>query len=301
MSRHDSPPAWLADFQARFSSVLRTGLDRSTGTLRDQRARYDAAACADVRTGGSRDPRAQLATYNRQYWLRLFSVLQDDFPLTTRLLGAFVFNAHAARFFAKHPPRERDLAAAATGFVAFLREDLEQHDPTREKRKRAPARAILQASELDEAFRVVARAPEEPVFKPGPSDLVDLERLRLLPSKAVRLTQEDWPLVKLRDELRSGKHPGERALPLTAAHTRTHDWAVCRTVTGFSVVPLAPLQAELYRALERQRVGEALTQISRAKAGPEGRRNVPQEDLPALTQRYLAEGLRLGLWMGLST
>ena len=34
-------PAWLADFQARFGDVVRTPLDRATGTLTATPERYD--------------------------------------------------------------------------------------------------------------------------------------------------------------------------------------------------------------------------------------------------------------------
>jgi hypothetical protein len=97
VSAHEVPP-WLADFQARFGDTLRTPLDRTSGTLTATPATYDAALVAEV--GSER-----LAVYNRQYWLRLFGVLHDAFPLTARLVGYWAFNEHAGAYLAAQPPR----------------------------------------------------------------------------------------------------------------------------------------------------------------------------------------------------
>lgn len=91
-------PEWLAELQARFGSVLRTPLDRSTGTLSATPETYDPILVAQVS-----DPRG-LAIYNRQVWFRLFEVLQSAFPLTARLLGLWQFNFYASRFLEGNPP-----------------------------------------------------------------------------------------------------------------------------------------------------------------------------------------------------
>ena len=115
----DAPP-WLAAFQARFSAVLCAPLDRSTGTLRERAADYPADACGDALATGRQSAAERLAVYNRQYWFRLFSVLQHEYRLTARLLGAWHFNELAGRFLEANPPRHPDLGCAADGFVTFL-------------------------------------------------------------------------------------------------------------------------------------------------------------------------------------
>src|SRR5262249_13076605 len=107
-------PHWLADLQARFGSVLRTPLDRSTGRLRASEESYPGAAVADVVDGRG------LAVYNRQYWFRLLNALSTAYPITAALLGHWKFNDYAARFLSEHPPRSWDLDRAADGFHEWM-------------------------------------------------------------------------------------------------------------------------------------------------------------------------------------
>ncbi|MET0389926.1 MAG: DNA-binding domain-containing protein, partial [Polyangiales bacterium] len=154
---------WLAALQARFSSVLRTPLDASSGELRCRHDLYPDAACADVLPGPQLSAAARLSLYQRQYWMRLLNVMHDQYPLTVRLLGAFFFNQHALRFLSACPPHSHDLAGATEGFAEFLTADL-QTDPVSHPPRgpSLPRLALLEAARLDAAYRRVFHAPEEP-------------------------------------------------------------------------------------------------------------------------------------------
>src|SRR6185436_18864497 len=98
--------------------MLRTPLDRSSGTLSATPSAYDPLVRAVDGPRGSASER--LAVYNRQYWFRLFRVMQGCFPLTTRLLGHWTFNGHAGRFLLEHAPHGWDIEQASEGFVTWL-------------------------------------------------------------------------------------------------------------------------------------------------------------------------------------
>ena len=82
-----SAPDWLVELQGRFGAVIRTPLDRSSGALRATVSANAPAALDDSLDGPRRPAAERLAVYNRQYWFRLFGVMQTAFPLTARLLG----------------------------------------------------------------------------------------------------------------------------------------------------------------------------------------------------------------------
>lgn len=136
---------WLADFQAEFGNAIRTPLDRSTGTL------------TAITKGG-------MATYNRQYWFRLFEVMQEAYPRTAKALGYWAFNAHAARFLEANPPKSWNLDDVPHGFDRFYTPE----DPSVRDALRADA---------------VARAP---IARPTTLDAADAQT-QLVPSPSVAL------------------------------------------------------------------------------------------------------------------
>jgi len=187
-------PGWLAEFQAHFGDVVRTPLDRSSGTLRATPDRYDAVMTRDARDGPRAPGAARLAVYNRQYWFRLFEVLQAAFPLTARLLGYWTFNGHAGRFLLQVPPRGWDIEAAGLGFVPFLEEELRPEDESTRV-------ALLEAARIDAAWRDVSRAPLRPRYRPSDADATHLLESRLIPSEDLQLVEEHSALLELRRTL----------------------------------------------------------------------------------------------------
>lgn len=291
MSGPARPPAWLEAYQARFSAMLRTPLERASGTLRAQHDGYPSELRAEALPSARLSAAERLAIYNRQYWLRLFTALQQEYRLTAELLGAWTFNALAAQFLEAHPPREHDLARAADGFPSFLEQALPEGGIELERERRAvPARALVQAARIDDAYRSVLRAPEQPVFAPSARDAARLERARLVPSRAARRVEEDWPLLALRERARDG----ERAVALPEPHPAPRAWMICRAIEGLRAVPLEPLEAQLMRLLEELPLDRALAALERAAPAAE------RAELPERARRWLAEGVRHGYWTGIA-
>lgn len=276
-------PAWLAEMQWRFGAVIRTPLDRGSGTLRAATEAYGPDALAEAVDGPRRAAGERLAIYNRQYWFRLFGVMQTAFPLTSRLIGHWHFNGHAARFLLDHPPRHWDLDRAPDGFEDLLGGWLGD-DPRRD--------LLIDAARLDAAWRRIFRAPAVAPFQPAASDAARLLDARLEPSPATALVMERWPLLALRSEAAAARGEARVAAPERLSSPRW--WVLVREATGIRQLGLEARESELLALLRTHTVREALARLE--AACPEAERGA----LPANAQRWLAQGVARGLWAGLS-
>ena len=292
MTSRDAPP-WFRTLQSRFGAMLQTPLARGSGTLRAAPASYDPSLVRETSIPG-RDVSAgqRLATYNRQYWFRLFSVLHGAFPLTTRLFGHWTFNAYASRFISAHPPRGWDIEDIALGFDEFLAQELEGTwvtiEPGGSLRESA---ALLEAARIDAAFYGVFRAPQVAPFLPRPEDAERLLTGQLVLSPAAALFTEHWPLCELRRWL-SGTE-GEAPVPLPARCPAAECWLLLRKQLQISLIPLESSEYQLLTLLSRHPVGDALARLET---------DWPAADraaLPAQAQRWLARSVELGLWVRL--
>ncbi|HEX4340522.1 MAG TPA: DNA-binding domain-containing protein [Polyangiaceae bacterium] len=278
-----STRAFLSDFQARFGAAVCTPLGRRTGTLRALPASYDRALLADI-AGDPARAGARLAVYNRQYWFRLFGVLQDAFALTARLLGYWSFNELAARFLREVPPRGFDIDRVPDGFEQFLAGAVSVD------RVIEPA-LLLEAARVDASWRDVFAAPHVTPYRPEPADVKLLLASRLVPSPAVVVLELHWPLLELKQGLASD--PGERRLPQPARSTRAEWWALGRTPTGVGQRFLTPREGELHALLRRHSVGEALERLE-AECSPAERATLPER-----AREWLARSVEYGFWIGL--
>jgi hypothetical protein len=269
-------PEWLAVLQSRFGAVLRRPLGRDTGILTARLEDYPTDALAEVCDARNASAAERLAVYNRQYWFRLFTVLQTAWPLTTRLLGPWRINAHAERFFLSHPPRHWDLDRVLDGFDTFLAETLEPCDERP---------LYLEAAHLDALRRALFRAPAVTPFVPSAADAARLLDARLLRSPAVALFRETFSLVDI-DLDDPDSHPPK-------ALSTPRWWALHREPSGIRYVALAPLEGELLHLLTEHTVREALGHLEARCTEAE------RATLPAHTQHWLARSVARGTWVGL--
>jgi hypothetical protein len=277
-----SAPDWLAALQDRFGAVLRTPLDRATGTLTADLHAYAPDAVGDVRDAHNAAAAERLAVYNRQYWFRLLGVMQTSFPLAARLLGHWHFNDYAARFLRAHPPHHWALDRVPDGFAPFLAEILDARDARRD--------VLVEAARIDTSWRELFRAPAVAPFRPTAADAARLLDARLAPSPATALVAEHFPLLELKAELAST--PGEAPVPAPARLPHARWWMLVREPDGVRQLPLAPLEGELLALLARHPVGEALARMEAACTEAE------RAELPAHAQRWLARSVERGFWVG---
>jgi hypothetical protein len=284
-------PSWLGELQARFGAALCTPLERGSGTLRARPAAYDPRLAREIVPSTRHSALERVATYNRQYWYRLLSVMHGAFPLTTRLFGHFHFNAYAAEFLLARPPHGWDIDRVPDGFEDDLAGLLENPSSRlRESQPTVEAAALLQAARIDAAFRRVFQAPAEPVYRPTPDAAEQLEHARLRPSLAAAIVAEDWPLCRLRRELLGDRD--ETAVALPPRLVRTQHWALIRTPQRLGQLPLEPEEARLLNLLGNHSVADALGRLE-SECEP-----VRRAALPARAQAWLARSVDLGLWSG---
>lgn len=152
LSPRRKAPAQLADFQRWMGRATARPLDaRPSRALRD-------AANARLRAANGMDGLERLEVYHRQYWYRLLSILQEEYPCVVHLMGLGRFNDWAMRYLGAHPPSSPYLAALDAEFPAFLR-----------RRYRGARReAVLEAAEYERALAKAFDAPEGK--RPSPRD-----------------------------------------------------------------------------------------------------------------------------------
>ncbi len=276
-------PDWLAALQERFGAVLRTPLDRATGTLTADLRAYDHSAVADARDAHNAAAAERLAVYNRQYWFRLLGVMQTSSPLTARLLGHWHFNDYAARFLLAHPPRHWALDRVPDGFAPFLAEALDARDEARD--------VLVEAAQVDASWRELFRAPAVAPFRPTAADAARLLDARLAPSPATALVAEHFPLLEHRAEIVSA--PGEAPVPAPARLAQPRWWMLLREPDGVRQLPLAPLEGALLALLARHTVRDALAHLETSCTDAE------RAELPTHAQRWLARSVERGFWVGL--
>lgn len=264
MSEARDTLAWLARWQGAFAEALLTPLDARTGTLR---------ATAAPPPGVS--PPHGFSAYQRQYWFRLFTAMQTEFPLTARVLGLWRFNQVAQDFLRVHPLRAPSLHAIAEGFVEHL------------DAKTGEA-AVREAARIDEAWRAVLAAPEGPAWSPRVEEAARLPRAKLRPAPTWRIVEDRFELMATRRALPEASAEGALALP-PAGEVRS--WLLARTREGTIELPLDPVEARLFKALCESSLAEALVAVDAACDDPERAR------LAAMVRDWIARSVALAMWL----
>lgn len=138
------PPA-LGEVQRWFASIITRPIDSDSkmmpispaGRSMVSEARDYIAASPFLK------PHERIELYNQQYWWRLFSAMQEAFPLVTRLFGFHEFNnAIAMPYLLANPPDHWSLFLLGHRLPGWLAESYHRED----------RELVLAAAELDDAF-----------------------------------------------------------------------------------------------------------------------------------------------------
>jgi hypothetical protein len=257
----------LRDFQARWRSSTSAPLRfPSPGRAEVPEGDYDGRLLSEIAESRGVDASARLGAYRLQYWFRLVTLLQKDFPLVGHLLGWEDFNPLASRYLLEHPATE-DLDRLGDSFPGWIR-------------VHGTSSAAAEAARVDLAWNQAFSAPE--LRTPG---LADLERLgsgevgiQLQPAIRILSATRDWfPLrISLLEE--------RPVLPGPPSRVRSA-WVVSRTGSILRAEPVQPLLAGFLRDMRRHSWLEALERL--AGSHPESTRSIPD---------WFARGLVLGWW-----
>lgn len=182
----------------------------------------------------------RLATYNQQYWFRLLSTMQEEYPLLARLTGSRAFAQLVMDYLQQFPSNSASLRDLSRLLVTYMSMDGQYNRD-----------AWVQAAELEylyiHAFDT-ARLPTLDLSQLSESQQTEQLNRPLQFQPDIRLFLEDQNLVELRMIARSENDPqGDILIP---AHGR-HQWAIHRHKGRVCAEPLGPLQYQLLDQLQQ--------------------------------------------------
>jgi Putative DNA-binding domain len=275
--------AELEALQEAFTELLRTPLDRRSGTLRARTEAYPRALLSQVEDGPQIGRADRLAVYHRQVWFRHLTLLQTSYPLLARLLGMWHFNDLAARYLLAHPPRHYDMAETPVALPQHL-----AGQPYTALGHALPHTLLCDAAELDAAITRVFRAPKVEPLDPRTLEPSRFASLTLRLSPAVSFLATEYGVVPARREAMASAGEGRISAPARLAE-RAH-WVVLRTPDGYGVAELDAVAYGLYTRLARTSVATALGELE-ASVSDELRAS-----LPGRVSALLRESVRAGFW-----
>lgn len=230
-------PPGLIRMQAEFGSAIRTPFSFTTGRFQCRKEAYPKGIAESITPQTTRDGRARLAVYNEQYWYRLLTVLQKDFPLLSATLGLWNFNQLATAYLDRHPSHSPFLHDLPKRFADFL----ETHPLGAEPRHR-------QIAGLEAAILNAFHAPSIPSLDPGalsPRELEILPHVPLAFQPWLSLVEEDGNLMENHLAL---KEDPDQVPVLREGKGR---WAIYRTGSGVEWEAMDALPFELLNRLRR--------------------------------------------------
>lgn len=247
----DAPPPSLVRLQRAFGDAVATPFDLPNGTegWRTRTQDYPPLAVRAVAPCPGRDRADRIATYNQQYWFRLFSVMQREFPLLRHLIGLEDFNRLAMAYLDRHPPVSPSLRDLSNHLEAFLATDVPWNVPI-----------LRECTRLERSHIVAFDAPHLPwtASEGGGSSPGLLEGpLRL--QAHWHLFDEHWDLVRLRELVRDDVDDEIEVEPVAQRAC----WAIYRRGKRVVSERLGPLQFGLLEALA---AGESLVEACERQA-----------------------------------
>lgn len=278
------PPPWLAPLQATFAQQLQSPLDPSGGSLhsRDQSSVLLAAlAASPTRTAG-------LRLYHEQYWMRLYTAMQGEFPRFAQVVGYWNFNQLATVHLREAPPKVADLARCADGFAARLLGLISDKNGGEVVFPNIPAPLDLarQALQMDEAVRHSFLCRYQHPWRPSTAELASLEARKLRFAPSFRLLREDWAIAE------RGLLPQGPPAPFPP-HPSSWYWVSFRTDKTTALQRIEAPFARFLKEAARAPFGEALATTERA-GGPE-----QAEKLRAALPGWIQHALQSSWWIGL--
>lgn len=142
----------LSGLQAWFAEAIGRRLPKAyaCNPLAASAPDLEAEANGILRGKGGMAGFARLGVYNQQYWFRLVSIMQSEYPCALRLLGLHPFNEWVVHYLEAHPPASPFLAELDLAFPAFMEDAYREGD----------RESVLQAVAYDRALSNAVDAPD---------------------------------------------------------------------------------------------------------------------------------------------
>lgn len=331
-----APPKWLVDAQRDFGRLLRTPLlpaqkNFEVATLSNHTSL--AQLLGPQPHGHQARPlplHERLEVYQKQYWMRLFSTLQETHPYTSAVASPWHFNKLASLYYQEHPPKDPDLGRCGLLFLKTLRLHLWKllHQPSASRssppslqslvRARpqnttmaalsssgtppAPWKnalcalpcalsALHQAIELDKALQKTFHARALEPWKPTGDEAQNLKTRPLRWSAHTTVVREHRAMAHL-----SHQELAAQDGPLQApVHASPQFWVFSRAQDGPCRVQISPVQALMLTQGRTMSIQAVLQRLQRSTK-PELHARW-QAEVPA----WIEKGLKLHWWSGSTT
>ena len=177
----------------------------------------------------------RLGIYNEQYWFRLFSVMQEEYPLLCNLIGASELNKLTTAYLKKHPSISYSLRELSFKLPEFIRED---HDWNLE--------ALHQIVDLEYYYILAFDSEHCPELSVTENVKNNVELIAERPIKFQDhwfLFEEDWNLVESRKKV---QFDNDIEIDL---EDKTSYWVIYRSKRGVEEEQLGPIQFYLLSML----------------------------------------------------
>ena len=228
-----SAPQSLAALQESFGKAIATPFlfPEEDGSFQLNQAAYPKEITDLIvpRTDLHMSAADRLGSYNCQYWFRLFTTVQKEFPLLRHLIGVGDLNKLTSAYLTQFPSTSYDLRHLTLRLDQFLSENEDYG-----------LEVVRQAARLDQMFIHAFDAPSLPPIRPEEIDKSLMSRpLQFQPHWF--LYEEHWELVKSRRQVADDD---EDTLEVELK-ARPGYWAIWRSATGIQEEELGPLQYHL--------------------------------------------------------
>lgn len=275
------PDPCLEDLQAWFGRAIRHPLPRDYrgNPLATGAPELDAEADQLIRGRGGVSGSERVGIYNEQYWFRLVSIMQEEYPCAVHVLGLKAYNDWVIRYLAAHPPASPYLSRLDAEWPDFM---------AREYRPSRPGRdPVLQALAYDRAFSRAFDAPDGLPLQPQ-QPLQPPQAMGLAPHASTVRLSFDFPAFRplcLADESL------ERAIPLAPGGSPMVIWRG-KDLTLWQK-PLPEAACKVLEALrEPATLPEAFARLEGALSPRE------EEELVANLTEWFTEWTREGILCG---
>jgi hypothetical protein len=119
MSELPKPPSYLYQMQKLFEETARTPFEFGE-IVRPQPKQYNNEIVNEMVPIKGISGRKRILNYNQQYWYRLFTTMQEEFPLLVNLMGYQEFNRLVSGYLTKYPSRNYSLNFLSDDFQLYI-------------------------------------------------------------------------------------------------------------------------------------------------------------------------------------
>lgn len=182
----------------------------------------------------------RLGTYNRQYWFRLLTIMQKEYPLMMAMMGLGAFNRMVMDYLCAYPPSSPSLRDLSNHLVPFLNEDHEWNETF-----------LIQAAELEFAYIQAFDAAHLPPLDLSQLSQEDQQNLLTQPLQLqphLQFFREETNLMHWRIVVKAAEEPELVDVDLSP---EPNHWAIWREDGATTAAQLGPLQWRILTHLQQ--------------------------------------------------